>query len=166
MRTTPYDHTHLDADRHGRARQDGRQPRRRLMRDGHMCIVYYIDAVASLKSDGATAASSSGRPHRPASQPRAVWVMVPAGTSPPPPQTRSPINWTSWSPTTATPTTVTTSVGISGGVPGIKRGYYLMIGGGTAESITSTRSSLPSPRPCPRQPAPRGGPGHGDGQNG
>ncbi len=52
-----------------------------LMRDGHTCVVYDIDAdaVASVKKDGATAASSVADLIGRLSQPRAMWVMVPAG---------------------------------------------------------------------------------------
>ena len=54
---------------------------RRLMRDGHSCVVYDVDpdAVSSLTSDGATAATSITDLIEQLSPPRAVWVMVPAG---------------------------------------------------------------------------------------
>jgi 6-phosphogluconate dehydrogenase len=54
---------------------------RRLIRDGHSCVVYDIDtdAVAALKTDGATAATSVTDLVEQLSPPRAVWVMVPAG---------------------------------------------------------------------------------------
>ncbi len=54
---------------------------RRLMRDGHSCVVYDIDtdAVASLSTDGATAATSVTDLIEQLAPPRAVWVMVPAG---------------------------------------------------------------------------------------
>ena len=53
---------------------------RRLMRDGHECVVYDVnsDAVAGLEKEGATGATSIeefvGKLHKP----RAAWVMVPA----------------------------------------------------------------------------------------
>ena len=54
---------------------------RRLPRDGHSCVVYDIDpdAVGSLTTDGATAATSVTDLVEQLSPPRAVWVMVPAG---------------------------------------------------------------------------------------
>src|SRR6202020_2233607 len=54
---------------------------RRLMGDGHRCVVYDVsaDAVKALETDGATGSESLedfvGRLERP----RAMWIMVPAG---------------------------------------------------------------------------------------
>jgi 6-phosphogluconate dehydrogenase len=48
------------------------------MRDGHTRVVYHINADAFAKNDGATAASSVADLIGRLSQPRAVWVMVPA----------------------------------------------------------------------------------------
>lgn len=54
---------------------------RRLMRDGHTCVVFDVApaAVKSLEKEGATGASSVADLVQKLSQPRAVWVMVPAG---------------------------------------------------------------------------------------
>jgi 6-phosphogluconate dehydrogenase len=54
---------------------------RRLMRDGHECVVYDVspDAVKALESDGATGASSLKELAEKLKGPRAVWMMVPAG---------------------------------------------------------------------------------------
>ncbi|MHB1568842.1 MAG: phosphogluconate dehydrogenase (NAD(+)-dependent, decarboxylating) [Solirubrobacteraceae bacterium] len=54
---------------------------RRLIRAGHECVVFDVsaDAVAALAADGATGAESLGDLVQKLSQPRAVWVMVPAG---------------------------------------------------------------------------------------
>ncbi len=54
---------------------------RRLIGDGHSCVVYDIDsdAVAALTTDGAAAATSIADLIEQLSPPRAVWVMVPAG---------------------------------------------------------------------------------------
>jgi 6-phosphogluconate dehydrogenase len=54
---------------------------RRLMRDGHECVVYDVspDAVKALESDGATGASSLKELAEKLEGPRAVWMMVPAG---------------------------------------------------------------------------------------
>ena len=54
---------------------------RRLMRDGHECVVYDVnpDAVQALAGEGATGADSLAELAAKLEQPRAVWVMVPAG---------------------------------------------------------------------------------------
>jgi 6-phosphogluconate dehydrogenase len=54
---------------------------RRLMRDGHECVVFDLDAdaVATLEAEGATGASSLDDFVAKLSTPRAAWVMVPAG---------------------------------------------------------------------------------------
>ncbi|MEA2370841.1 MAG: 6-phosphogluconate dehydrogenase [Solirubrobacteraceae bacterium] len=53
---------------------------RRLMRDGHQCVVYDVnaDAVAGLVGEGATGATSLDDFVAKLSQPRAAWIMVPA----------------------------------------------------------------------------------------
>jgi 6-phosphogluconate dehydrogenase len=54
---------------------------RRLMRDGHTCVVYDVssDAVAALVAEGATGAGSLDELAAQLDVPRRVWVMVPAG---------------------------------------------------------------------------------------
>src|SRR5262245_10305279 len=54
---------------------------RRLMRDGHDCVVYDVnaDAIKSLAGEGATGADSLADLAAKLDAPRAVWVMVPAG---------------------------------------------------------------------------------------
>jgi 6-phosphogluconate dehydrogenase len=54
---------------------------RRLMRDGHECVVYDISpaAVQALEADGAVGATSLADLAGKLEQPRAVWIMVPAG---------------------------------------------------------------------------------------
>jgi len=54
---------------------------RRLMRDGHSCVVFDVDpaAVKVLVDEGATGAKSVAELIENLSEPRAVWVMVPAG---------------------------------------------------------------------------------------
>jgi 6-phosphogluconate dehydrogenase len=54
---------------------------RRLMRDGHDCVVYDVnpDAVKGLSGEGATGAGSLEELAQQLDPPRAVWVMVPAG---------------------------------------------------------------------------------------
>jgi 6-phosphogluconate dehydrogenase len=54
---------------------------RRLMRDGHDCVVYDVDpeAVRALAGEGATPADSLADLATKLHRPRAVWLMVPAG---------------------------------------------------------------------------------------
>ena len=54
---------------------------RRLMRDGHECVVYDInaDAISELAGEGAVGAESLEDMASKLDAPRAVWVMVPAG---------------------------------------------------------------------------------------
>jgi 6-phosphogluconate dehydrogenase len=54
---------------------------RRLMRDGHDCVVYDVnaDTVAELAADGATGAESLADLAAKLTAPRSVWIMVPAG---------------------------------------------------------------------------------------
>jgi 6-phosphogluconate dehydrogenase len=54
---------------------------RRLMRDGHDCVVYDVnaDAIAELAGEGATGADSLEDFAAKLTKPRAAWVMVPAG---------------------------------------------------------------------------------------
>ena len=53
---------------------------RRLMRDGHRCVVYDIHppAVAELAGEGATGSSSLDEFVQQLETPRAIWIMVPA----------------------------------------------------------------------------------------
>jgi 6-phosphogluconate dehydrogenase len=54
---------------------------RRLMRDGHRCVAYDVnaDAVATLAADGATGATTLAEFVDALETPRAIWIMVPAG---------------------------------------------------------------------------------------
>jgi 6-phosphogluconate dehydrogenase len=54
---------------------------RRLMRDGHRCVVYDVnpDAISELAGEGADGASSLQELASKLTAPRAVWVMVPSG---------------------------------------------------------------------------------------
>jgi 6-phosphogluconate dehydrogenase len=54
---------------------------RRLLRDGHHCVVFDLDpkAVTALVSEGATGADSMADFVQKLTPPRAAWVMVPAG---------------------------------------------------------------------------------------
>ena len=54
---------------------------RRLMRDGHRCVAYDVnaDAVKALEADGAQGADSLADFVGKLETPRAIWIMVPAG---------------------------------------------------------------------------------------
>jgi 6-phosphogluconate dehydrogenase len=54
---------------------------RRLMRNGHRCVVYDVntEAIEALATEGAEGAGSLAELASKLSAPRAVWVMVPAG---------------------------------------------------------------------------------------
>ena len=54
---------------------------RRLMRDGHHCVVYDInaDAVAALEGEGAKGSTDLAAFVSMMEKPRAIWLMVPAG---------------------------------------------------------------------------------------
>ncbi|MGI9116211.1 MAG: phosphogluconate dehydrogenase (NAD(+)-dependent, decarboxylating) [Gaiellales bacterium] len=54
---------------------------RRLMRDGHTCVVYDVNAgaVKALEAEGATGAASMADLVAKLERPRNVWIMVPAG---------------------------------------------------------------------------------------
>ena len=54
---------------------------RRLMRDGHSCVVYDVnaDAVKELEAEGATGATTLEDFVAALERPRACWIMVPAG---------------------------------------------------------------------------------------
>ena len=88
---------------------------RRLMRDGHRCVVYDIHppAVAELVGEGATGSSSLDEFVAQLETPRAIWIMVPAAVVQPTlDQLSGPAaGRTTSSSTAATPTTATTSPG-------------------------------------------------------
>jgi 6-phosphogluconate dehydrogenase len=120
---------------------------RRLMRGGHRCAVYDIDAgvVAGLAAEGAVGAASLDELVAALTPPRAVWVMVPAGL------TGSTIDQIASrlgrgdividggnsfyrddidrAGRLGTSGIHHVDVGTSGGVFGLERGYCLMIGG-------------------------------------
>ncbi|MEI5007763.1 decarboxylating 6-phosphogluconate dehydrogenase [Streptomyces sp. PmtA] len=120
---------------------------RRLMRDGHRCVVYDLDtdAVKEMEKEGATAASSLHDLVDRLEQPRNVWLMLPAGVVQPTLDQLEAL-------LTADDTVVDggnsyyrdditraaqlapsgihyVDCGTSGGVWGLERGYCLMIGG-------------------------------------
>jgi 6-phosphogluconate dehydrogenase len=121
---------------------------RRLMRDGHTCVVYDVspEAISALAAEGATGASSLDDFVAKLDPPRRAWIMVPAG-----PITESTVHDLA-SRLQAGDTIVDggnsyyrddirrsaelsehgiryLDCGTSGGVFGLERGYCLMIGG-------------------------------------
>jgi 6-phosphogluconate dehydrogenase len=121
---------------------------RRLMQDGHECVVYDVqpDAVRSLAGEGATGADTLADLVAKLEKPRAVWVMVPAGDI-----TQAAVDDlaallepgdaiidggnSSYRDDIARAEAVAgrgihyVDVGTSGGVWGLQRGFCLMIGG-------------------------------------
>ncbi len=119
---------------------------RRLMRDGHECVVYDVgpDAVAKLEAEGAIGSTSLDEFVHKLAKPRAAWVMIPpASLAKSSTSSRTGSIQVTSSSTGATRTTATTwrarrssekdihyvDVGTSGGVFGLERGFCLMIGG-------------------------------------
>ncbi len=120
---------------------------RRLMRDGHRCVAYDVDeaAVAGLAREGATGATSLADFVDKLEQPRAVWLMVPAGIVQSTLDQLVPLlapgdividGGNSFYRDDITRAAALAAAGIhyvdcgtSGGVWGLERGYCLMIGG-------------------------------------
>ncbi|MEU0392280.1 phosphogluconate dehydrogenase (NAD(+)-dependent, decarboxylating) [Streptomyces sp. NPDC006208] len=120
---------------------------RRLMRDGHRCVVFDLDteAVKELEKEGATAASSLRDLVDKLEQPRNVWLMLPAGVVQPTLDQLAALldaddtvidGGNSYYRDDITRAGQLAPSGIhyvdcgtSGGVWGLERGYCLMIGG-------------------------------------
>src|SRR5262249_1727701 len=152
---------------------------RRLMRDGHECVVYDVDpaAVAELEREGAVGASSLAELVEKLETPRAAWVMVPAaitgrivdelaelmdrgdividgGNS----YYRDDVDRAA----ALVPRGIEyVDVGTSGGVFGLERGYCLMIGGerSVVEHLDPLfRTIAPGVEAAPRTPDSEGEP--------
>jgi 6-phosphogluconate dehydrogenase len=147
---------------------------RRLMNDGHTCVVYDVSpkAVKALEADGAVGAKSLKDFAAKLKKPRAAWVMVPAGEI-----TDKTI--ASLAKVLEPGDTIIdggnsyyrddlrhaaalkekgihhVDVGTSGGVWGMERGFCLMIGGRRRWSTGSARSSPRSPPVSTLPPGPR-----------
>ncbi|HEY5427057.1 MAG TPA: decarboxylating 6-phosphogluconate dehydrogenase [Candidatus Tumulicola sp.] len=120
---------------------------RRLMRAGHTCVVYdrNADAVKELAADGATGAASLQEFVQKLEQPRAIWLMVPAGVVDSSLSELTPLlakgdavidGGNSYyvddirrAKTLREKGLDYVDVGTSGGVWGLERGYCMMIGG-------------------------------------
>ena len=142
---------------------------RRLMRDGHTCVVYDVspDAVAALEAEGATGATTLDDFVAKLDAPRRAWVMVPAGE----------ITETTVREIAARLSDGDTVIdggnsyyrddirraaelaergidyldcGTSGGVFGLERGFCLMIGG-PDDAFASARADLRVARPRRRR---------------
>lgn len=123
---------------------------RRLMRDGHRCVAYDVnaDAVKALEAEGAEGASSLVEFVSKLEKPRNVWIMVPAGYVDATLGDLVPLldaddvvidGGNSYYRDDITRSASLRSAGIhyldvgtSGGVWGLDRGYCLMIGGDAA----------------------------------
>jgi 6-phosphogluconate dehydrogenase len=152
---------------------------RRLMRDGHECVVYDLDqsVVRQLESEGAIAASSLDDFVAKLSTPRAAWVMVPAGYTGETIEAlaermsagdividggnsyyRDDIDRAR----SLEPKGIHyVDVGTSGGIFGLERGYCLMIGG--EEQVVQHldplfRTIAPGVKGAPRTPGRNGSP--------
>jgi 6-phosphogluconate dehydrogenase len=120
---------------------------RRLMKDGHECVVYDVnaDAVTGLAGEGAIGAESLADLVGKLEAPRAVWLMIPAGLTGAVVDELAPLleahdiiidggnsNYRDDVRRAAKlqPTGVHyVDIGTSGGVFGLERGYCLMVGG-------------------------------------
>jgi 6-phosphogluconate dehydrogenase len=119
---------------------------RRLMRDGHECVVYDVsaDAVKELEGEGATGATTLQELADKLTKPRAAWIMVPAAVVDETLHDLVPLFDTDdiiidggnsyyhddirRATTLAEKKIHYVDVGTSGGVFGLDRGYCLMIG--------------------------------------
>jgi 6-phosphogluconate dehydrogenase len=120
---------------------------RRLMRDGHQCVAYDVnaDAVKALEAEGAVGASSLSEFVAALEKPRNIWIMVPAGIVDTTLEALVPLldsddtiidggnsyyrDDITRSKALAPKGLHYLDVGTSGGVWGLERGYCLMIGG-------------------------------------
>jgi 6-phosphogluconate dehydrogenase len=120
---------------------------RRLMRGGHQCVVFDMNAanVKQLAGDGAAGANSLGEFVKQLNKPRAIWLMVPAGVVDAMLSQLSPllesgdividggnsyyIDDIRRAEELDAKGVKYVDVGTSGGVWGLERGYCMMIGG-------------------------------------
>jgi len=149
---------------------------RRLMRDGHQCVAYDVnaEAVKTLAAEGADGASSMAEFVSKLSRPRNIWIMVPAGVVEPTLSLLVPLldaddvvidggnsYYRDDIPRSAALKEKGLhylDVGTSGGVWGLERGYCLMIGGDT-DAVTrldpvfkTIAPGVGTVEPTPRRP--------------
>jgi len=135
---------------------------RRLMRDGHECVVFDVDpdAVSTLEREGATPAGSLAELAAGLSPPRAVWTMVPAAITGGAVEELAEVlehgdtildggnsfyrDDVARAEALAPRGIAFVDVGTSGGVFGLERGFCLMIGGepGAVERLDPIFRSL------------------------
>src|SRR5512132_1231136 len=122
---------------------------RRLMRDGHHCVAYDVNAgaVKTLEGEGATGAGSLEDFVARLDKPRTAWLMLPAGVVEPTLDRLVPLlepgdtvidggnsyyrNDITRAKRLAPEKIYYLDCGVSGGIWGLERGYCLMIGGET-----------------------------------
>jgi len=152
---------------------------RRLMRDGHECVVYDVDpnTVQQLEAEGATGSGSLEEFVKALEPPRAAWVMIPAGITGRIVEQVAQLmdrgdiiidggnsyyrDDVDRAAALAQRGIEYVDVGTSGGVFGLERGYCLMIGGETAvvEHLDPVlRSIAPGVEAAPRTPGATGEP--------
>jgi 6-phosphogluconate dehydrogenase len=147
---------------------------RRLMRDGHECVVYdqNLHAMRLLSGEGAVGAATLEEFVAKLDQPRAVWVMVPAAITGPVVEELTPLlepddvvidGGNSYYRDDIDRAEVLAArgihfldVGTSGGIFGLERGFCLMIGGepepvGRLDPIFA--SIAPGTQAAPRTPS-------------
>jgi len=147
---------------------------RRLLRDGHRCVAYDVnaEAVKQLQADGADGATSLAGFVGKLEKPRALWIMVPAGIVQPTLDELRPLldpgdividGGNSYYRDDITRASQLKAdgihyvdVGTSGGVWGLDRGYCLMIGG-DQEPVTRLGPLLRTIAPGPGSAEPTPG---------
>jgi 6-phosphogluconate dehydrogenase len=152
---------------------------RRLLGDGHECVVYDVDAakVTALVEEGATGAGDLAGLSAQLDAPRAIWLMVPAGLTDEVTRDIAAhlddgdviINGgnshyrddIAWAGRLADRGLTHLDVGTSGGVWGLERGFCLMIGGDAdaVERLDPIFASIaPGVAAAPRTPGADGAP--------
>jgi len=152
---------------------------RRLMRDGHECVVFDVsaDAVQALTAEGATGSTSMNEFVQALEKPRAIWIMVPAAIVDAILDQLTPLldegdividgGNSYYRDDIARAKTLDKAglhyvdVGTSGGVFGLNRGFCLMIGGeeATVEHLDPLFKTIaPGIEGAPRTPEKTGEP--------
>jgi 6-phosphogluconate dehydrogenase len=146
---------------------------RRLMRDGHECVVYDVnpDAVATLSGEGALGAADFADMAAQLTAPRTVWLMIPAGLTGQVVEQVAAVlepgdiiidgGNSNYRDDVRRAASLRqrgihyVDVGTSGGVFGLERGYCLMVGGpdeAFAHIEPVLRTIAPGPGEIPRTP--------------